>query len=66
MDTSMPTWLLESLWRAAWQAAVLAMVVLVVIRVLRTWITPQWRVLLLSLPLLRMAWIVLPSSAFSM
>lgn len=61
----MPTWLLESLWRASWQAAVLAMVVLVVVRVLRGSITPQWRVVLLSLPLLRLACIVLPSSAFS-
>lgn len=56
---------LSLLWQATWQSTVLAALVAVVILASRRWFAAKWRVVLWTLPMLRMLVVVVPSSSFS-
>ena len=57
---------LEVLWRATWQSASLAAIVWLVMLVAKRRITPRWRVVLWTLPLCRLAMLIVPSSSVSL
>jgi beta-lactamase regulating signal transducer with metallopeptidase domain/thiol-disulfide isomerase/thioredoxin len=56
---------LELVWRATWQAVLLATVVWIAVSVFRRWLTPRWRTLLWTIPLLRFCLLILPASSVS-
>ncbi len=56
---------LSLLWQATWQSTVLAALVAIVILASRQWLPAKWRVVLWTLPLLRMLVVVVPASGLS-
>ena len=54
------------LWRATWQSVALTLIVISVMLIARRKIAPRWRVVLWSLPLLRLALLVVPTSNLSL
>ncbi len=61
-----PQLIVELLWRATWQAAVLALLVCLVVLLARKHIAPRWRVVLYALPLVRLVLVVAPESSLSL
>ena len=66
LDHSRSQLALELLWRSTWQSAALALIVFAIMLVARRQIAPSWRVVLWTLPLCRLALLVVPASSVSL
>ncbi|WP_339683661.1 M56 family metallopeptidase [Gimesia maris] len=56
----------QLIWRATWQAGILACLVFCVIFLLQRWISPKWRALLWTVPLIRLVLLIIPASGLSL
>ena len=56
----------QLIWRATWQAGILACLVFCVIFLLQRWISPKWRALLWTVPLVRLVLLIVPASGLSL
>ncbi|MCA9022778.1 MAG: M56 family metallopeptidase, partial [Planctomycetaceae bacterium] len=59
-----PFW--QLIWRATWQAGILACLICCVIFLLQRWISPKWRALLWTVPLIRLVLLIVPASGLSL
>ncbi|MEQ8635307.1 M56 family metallopeptidase [Gimesia maris] len=59
-----PFW--QLIWRATWQAGILACLVFCVLLLLQRWISPKWRALLWTVPLVRLVLLIVPASGLSL
>jgi beta-lactamase regulating signal transducer with metallopeptidase domain len=58
--------MLRLLFNATWQSALLMLIVLLLVQLAGRWIPPAWRVVLWTIPLLRLVVPVLPMTTFSL
>eukprot|EP01136_Pigoraptor_vietnamica_P042296 Opistho-1_new@16283 len=56
----------QLIWRATWQAGVLACLIFCVTFLLQRWISPKWRALLWTVPLVRLVLLIVPASGLSL